>query len=104
MRAKFQLISMQNAKVFNEDRQHIEEAIGGQMGTIIGSPKHNYNAFPQLRTKFFHKQCIIWSFPPSFNEFHRNLNILKISVQFWNNYQWAKKLQQELSPTKLFQI
>ena len=48
------------------------------MGKIMGNPKHNYNAFPELQTKFFHKQCVIWSFPQSFIEFHHNLNILKI--------------------------
>ena len=48
------------------------------MGKIMGKLKHNYNAFPELQTKFFHKQCIIWSFSPSFNEFHHNFDILKI--------------------------
>ena len=54
------------------------------MGKIMGKMKHNYNAFPELRTKFFHKQCIIWSFLPSFNEFHHNLHIFKISGRINN--------------------
>ena len=49
------------------------------MGKIMGKPKHNYNALKELRTKFFHKQCVIWSFPPSFDEIHHKLHILKIS-------------------------
>ena len=49
------------------------------MGKIMGKPKHNYNAFPELQTKFFHKQCVILSFPPSFNKFHHSLHILQIS-------------------------
>ena len=49
------------------------------MGKIMGKLKHNYNALKELRTKFFHKQCVIWSFPPSFDEIHHKLHILKIS-------------------------
>ena len=49
------------------------------MGKIMANLKPNYNAFPELQTKFFHKQCVIWSFPPSFNEFRHKLHILKIS-------------------------
>ena len=45
----------------------------------MGKLKHNYNAFKELRTSFFHKQCVIWSFPPSFNEFHHNLHVFQIS-------------------------
>ena len=45
----------------------------------MGKLKHNYNAFKVLRTRFFHKQCVIWSFPPSFNEFHHNLHLFQIS-------------------------
>ena len=48
------------------------------MGKIMGKLKHNYNAFPELQTKFFQKQFVIWSFPPSFNEFHHNFHIFKI--------------------------
>ena len=55
------------------------------MGKIIGNLKHTYNAFAELQTKFFHKQCVIWSFPPSFTEFHHNFHILKFQVQFWKN-------------------
>ena len=44
----------------------------------MGQLKHDYNAFPELQTKFFHTQCIIRSFPPSFNEFHHNFHIFKM--------------------------
>ena len=49
------------------------------MGKIMGKPKNKYNAFPELRTKFFQKQCVTLSFPPSFNEFHDNFQIFKFS-------------------------
>ena len=49
------------------------------MGKIMGKLKHNYNSFLDLESKFFHEQCVICSFPPSFNEFHHNLHIFKIS-------------------------
>ena len=49
------------------------------MAKIMGKLKHNYNAFPELRTKFFHKQCAIWSFSPSFNEFRHKLHTFGIS-------------------------
>ena len=55
------------------------------MGKIMGKLKHNYNAFPELQTKFFHKQCVIWSFPPSFKEFHPKLAIFKISGTIMDN-------------------
>ena len=48
------------------------------MGKIMGNLKHTYNAFPELQTKFFHKQCVIWSFPPSFTEFHHDFHIFQI--------------------------
>ena len=48
------------------------------MGKMMGKLKHKYNALKELRTKFFHKQCVIWSFLPSFDEFHHKLQILKI--------------------------
>ena len=54
------------------------------MGKIMGRLKHNFNALPKLQTKFFHKQCVIWSFPPSFNEFNRNFHIFKISGKISN--------------------
>ena len=85
MREKFQQILMKNAKVLNQDRQHIERAIGSQRGKIVGKLKHNYNAFKELRTKIFRKQCVIWSFSPSLNEFHHKLNIFKNSAKVWNN-------------------
>ena len=49
------------------------------MGKNMGKLKHTFNAFPDLQTKFFHKQYVIWSFPLSFNEFHHNFHILQIS-------------------------
>ena len=49
------------------------------MGKIMGKLKDNYNAFPELQTKFFQKQWHSWSFPESFNEFHHKLYIFKIS-------------------------
>ena len=55
------------------------------MGKIMGKLKHNYNAFPELQTKFFDKKCVIWSFPPSFNEFHHKLPIFKISGTIMHN-------------------
>ena len=45
------------------------------MGKIMGKLKHNYYAFPELQSKFFHKPCVIWTFPPNFNEFHHNFHI-----------------------------
>ena len=50
-----------------------KEPFGGQMGKIMGKLKHNYNALKELGTKFFHKQCVIWSFPPSFDEIHHKI-------------------------------
>ena len=29
------------------------------MGKIMAKLKHNYNAFAELQSKFFHKQCVI---------------------------------------------
>ena len=49
------------------------------MGKIMGKLKDNYNTFPEVQTKFFHKQCVILTFPQSFNEFHHKLRIFKIS-------------------------
>ena len=74
------------------------------MGKIMCKLKHNYNAFPELQTKFFHKQCVIWSFLPSFNELHNKLHIFKISGSILEQLAISKKLEQELSSTKLFQI
>ena len=54
--------------------------------------KHNYNAFPELQTKFFQKQCVIWSFLPSFNEFHHKLYILKISGTIVEQIAMRKKV------------
>ena len=48
------------------------------MAKIMGKLKHNYNAFPELRTKFFHKHCVIWLFSPSLNEFYCKLHIFRI--------------------------
>ena len=49
------------------------------MGKIMGKLKHNYNALKEFRTKFFHKQWVIWSSPRSFDEIHHKLHILQIS-------------------------
>ena len=70
----------------------------------MGKLKQHYNAFKELRTRFFHKQCVIWSFPPSFNEFHQYLHVFQISGTILEILTMRKKLQQEVSPTKLFQI
>ena len=40
--------------------------------------------------------------PPSFNEFFHKLHILKISGTILEQLTMSKKLQQEVSPTKLF--
>ena len=48
------------------------------MGKIMGKLQHTFNAFPDLQTKFFQKQCVIWTILQSFNEFHHNLHILQI--------------------------
>ena len=62
------------------------------MGKIMGKLKHIFNAFPDLQTMFFHKQCIIWSFPPSFNEFHHNFHILQISGTILEQLKMRKKV------------
>ena len=72
------------------------------MGKIIGNLKHTYNAFPQLQTKFFNAQCVIWSFPPSFTEFHHDFQIFQISGRILEKLTMMKKLQTQASPTKLF--
>ena len=74
------------------------------MGKITGKLKHTVNAFPDLQTKFLHKQYIIWSFLPNFNEFHQNFHLLKISGTFQEQLTMSKKVKQEVSPTKHFQI
>ena len=62
------------------------------MGKIMSKLKHKSNLFPQLQTKFVHKQYIIWLFPPSFNEFHHNFNILKISCTILEHLRMRKKV------------
>ena len=74
------------------------------MTKIMGNLKHTYNAFPELQTKFFHTQCVIWSFPASFTEFHHDFHIFQISGTILEKLAMMKKLQPEASPTKLFQI
>ena len=54
------------------------------MRKIMGKLKHTFNAIPDLQTKFFQKQCVIWSFLQSFDDFHQNLHILQISGRFCN--------------------
>ena len=55
------------------------------MGKIMAKLKDNCNAFLELQTTFFHKQSVIWSFPPSFNEFQHKLPIFKISGTILDN-------------------
>ena len=74
-----------------------KEPLGGQMGKITGKLKHTVNAFPDLKTKFLHKQYIIWSFLPSFNEFHQNFHLLKISGTFQEQLTMSKKVTRGLS-------
>ena len=59
---------------------------------MMGKLKHNYDAFPQLQIKCFHKQCAIWSNPPSFNEFHHNFHIFKISGTILEQLKMRKKV------------
>ena len=63
-----------------------------EMGKIMAKLKHNYNAFQELQTKFFVKQCVIWSFLPSFNEFHHKLYILKTSGTIVEQLAMKKKV------------
>ena len=63
------------------------------MGKIMGKLKHTFNAFPDLQTKFFHKQCIIWTILPSFSEFNHNLHILKISGTILQQLRMRKKVK-----------
>ena len=74
------------------------------MGKIMGNLKHTYNAFPELQTKFFHTQCVIWSYPKSFTELHHDFHIFQTSGTILEKLTMVKKLQPEASPTKLFQI
>ena len=62
------------------------------MAKIMGKLKHTFNAFLHLQTKFFHKQCVIWSFLPSFNQFHHNFHILQISGTFLEQIAMKKKV------------
>ena len=63
------------------------------MGKIIGKLKDNYNAFPEIQTTFFHKQCVIWSFPESFNELNHKLHILQISGTIMEKVTMRKKVK-----------
>ena len=49
------------------------------MGKIMDKLKHSYNAFPEPQTQFIHKECVTWSFLPSFKEFRHSFYIFKIS-------------------------
>ena len=64
----------------------------------MGKLKHNYNAFPELQTKFTYKQCVIWAIPPSFNEFHHKLHIFKISGTILEELTMRKNLQKRYLP------
>ena len=63
------------------------------MGKSMAKLKHNYNASPEFQTKFFHKQCVIWSFSQSFNEFRHKLHILKISGTILEQVEMRKKVR-----------
>ena len=69
------------------------------MAKIMGNLKHTYNLFPELQTKFFHTQCVIWSSQPSFTEFHHDFHIFQISGTILEKLTMMKKLQPEASPT-----
>ena len=69
-----------------------KEPLGGQMGKITRKLKHTVNSFPDLQTKFLQKQYIIWSFLQSFNEFHQNFQLLKISGTFQEQLTMSKKV------------
>ena len=69
-----------------------KEPLGGQMGKITGKLKHTFNAFPDLQTKFLHKQCVIWTILQSFNEFHQNIHILQISGTILQQLRMRKKV------------
>ena len=63
------------------------------MGKSMAKLKHNYNASPEFQTKFFQKQCVIWSFSQSFNEFRHKLHILKISGTILEQVAMTKKVR-----------
>ena len=69
-----------------------KKPLGGQMGKIMGKLKHTFNAFQDLQTKFFHKQCVIWTILQSFNEFHHNTHILQISSTILQQLTMRKKV------------
>ena len=62
------------------------------MSKIMSQLKYNYNTFPELRTKFFQKQCAIWSFSPSFNEFRHKLHTFEISGTILEQLAMKKKV------------
>ena len=68
----------------------MERAIVGQMGKIMDKLKHNYNAFPELRTKFFTNN-------ESFGHFHQvSKNFITVST--------FSKLQVQLTMRKKLQV
>ena len=71
------------------------------MGKITGKLKHTVNAFPDLQTKFLHKQYIIWSFLPSFNEFHQNFHLLRISGTFQEQLTMRKSYNKRYLPLSI---
>ena len=58
----------------------------------MGKLKHNYNAFPELQTKFFQKQCMIRSFLQSFNEFHHKMPFQNSKQSFFTNKLYILKI------------
>ena len=71
---------------------HRKKTLGGQKGKIMGKLKYNYNKLPELKTKLFYKQCVILSFPPTFNEFHHKLHIFKIIGTILEKLKMRKKV------------
>ena len=67
------------------------------MRKIMGKLKHNYNAFPELQTKFFSNNV-------SFGHF-RQVSENFIPVSTFSKFQVQLPMRKkEVSPTKLFQI
>ena len=67
------------------------------MSKIMAKVKNNYNSFPELQIKFFHKQC---------GHFHRlSKNFMTVSkfLKFQLQVILRKKVTTSGIPTKLFQ-
>ena len=55
------------------------------MGKIMGKPKYNYNAFPELQTKFFTNNGIFGHFQQVSMNSMKNCTFSKFQVQFYSN-------------------